>query len=96
MECRSIPAQICKEGESIFVHNPNNNKDVILGPIFLNGKRLQIFAKVQTEEKLPQLEKDIRSLVEPDSQTDPKFQTLFKYTRMTAKAVRQALIDKKG
>lgn len=50
----------------------------------------------KTEEKLPQLEEDIRSLVEPESQTDPKFQSPFKYTRMTAKSVRQALIDKKG
>ena len=50
----------------------------------------------KTEEKFPQLKEDISSLVEPESQTDPKFQSLFKYTRMTAKAVRQALIDKKG
>jgi hypothetical protein len=33
--------------------------------------------------------------VEPESQTDPKFQGRFKYTRMTAKSVRQALIDVK-
>jgi hypothetical protein len=45
---------------------------------------------------MPKLKDDILSLVEPETQTDPKFQTLFKYTRMTAKAVRQALIDKKG
>jgi len=48
------------------------------------------------EEKLPQLEQDIRSLAEPESQTDPKFQSQFKYTRITAKAMRQALIDEKG
>jgi hypothetical protein len=30
------------------------------------------------------------------SQTDPNFQTSFFYTRITAKAVRQALIDEKG
>lgn len=50
----------------------------------------------KTEEKLPQLEQDIRSLAEPESQVDPKFQSPFQYTRMTAKAMRQALIDKKG
>lgn len=49
----------------------------------------------KTEEKLPQLEEDIRSLAEPESQVDPKFQSPFKYTRMTAKAMRKALIDKK-
>jgi hypothetical protein len=43
----------------------------------------------------PQLLEDILALVEPHSQTDPKFQSRFKYTRMTAKAVRQALIDEK-
>jgi hypothetical protein len=50
----------------------------------------------KTEEKFPELEVDIRALVEPESQADPKFQSLFLYTRMTAKAVRQALIDQKG
>ncbi len=50
----------------------------------------------KSEEKLPQLKEDIRSLVEPESHTDPKFQTPFKYTRITAKGLRQALMDKKG
>jgi Rhodopirellula transposase DDE domain len=50
----------------------------------------------KTEEKLPELEADMRSLADPESQTDPKFQSPFQYTRMTAKSMRQALIDKKG
>jgi Rhodopirellula transposase DDE domain len=50
----------------------------------------------KTEAKFPELEADIRALAEPESQTDPKFQSPFLYTRMTAKAVRQALIDQKG
>ena len=49
----------------------------------------------RTEEVLPHLEEDLRSLVDPQSQVDPKFQSPFAYTRMTAKAVRQALIDHK-
>jgi len=49
----------------------------------------------KTEEKRPQLAEDMRSLAEPHSQVDPKFQSPFRYTRMTAKAMRQALIDKK-
>lgn len=49
-----------------------------------------------TEEKLPHLAQDIRELVDPHSQVDPKFQTAFAYTRITAKAVRQALIEVKG
>jgi transposase len=50
----------------------------------------------KTEAKFPELEADLRALAEPESQTDPKFQSPFRYTRMTAKAVRQALIDQKG
>ena len=45
---------------------------------------------------MPQLEADIRSLVEPHTQVDPKFQSPFQYTRITATAMRQALIDQKG
>ena len=50
----------------------------------------------KTEERLARLEEDIRSLVNPHSQVDPKFQSAFTYTRMTAAAVRKALIDDKG
>ena len=50
----------------------------------------------KTEEKMPELADDIRSIVDPKSQADPKYQTSFQYTRITAKAVRQALIDEKG
>src|SRR5664280_2069886 len=49
----------------------------------------------KTEVKNPQLEVDIVALAEPQSQTDPKFQTMFKYTRITAKAMREALIMEK-
>lgn len=50
----------------------------------------------KTEEKHPQLEADIHALAEPQSQQDPKFQSPFLYTRMTARAMRQALIEEKG
>jgi hypothetical protein len=50
----------------------------------------------KTEEKLPKLEADMRALADPESQADPKFQSTFLYTRITAKAMRQALIDQKG
>ena len=46
-------------------------------------------------EKLPNLQADIRSLVDPNSQTHPTFETQFRYTRMTAKAVIEALIREK-
>jgi hypothetical protein len=50
----------------------------------------------RTEVKQPQLKVDIVALAEPQSQTDPKFQTLFKYTRITAKGMRIALVTEKG
>jgi hypothetical protein len=45
-----------------------------------------------TEEQYPELEGHIRRLVDPHAQADPKFQTPFAYTRITAKAVRAALL----
>ncbi len=50
----------------------------------------------KTEQKNPQLEKDIRFLVDGKSQADPQFQTLFYYARTSARAVKQALIEEKG
>jgi hypothetical protein len=47
-------------------------------------------------QKLPNLQDDIRSLVDPHSQTHPTFKTTFRYTRMTAKAVIEALVQEKG
>lgn len=49
-----------------------------------------------TETKLPNLEPDIREIVDPHSQADPQLKKTFIYTRITAKAVRQALIKEKN
>ncbi len=46
----------------------------------------------RAEEKSPKLADDIRSLAEPHSQADPKFQTTLAFTRVTAKAVCDGLI----
>lgn len=45
-----------------------------------------------TEERHPALESHIHRLVDPHAQADPKFQTPFAYTRITAQAVREALL----
>jgi DNA-directed RNA polymerase subunit F len=45
---------------------------------------------------LPNLQNDIRSLVDPSSCTHPTFDNTFRYTRMTAQAVLDALIRDKG
>jgi len=50
----------------------------------------------RTEDKLPNLREDIISLAEPQTQADPAMKSSFTYTRITAKAMRKALIDKKG
>jgi hypothetical protein len=50
----------------------------------------------RAEEHLPNLLEDIRELVDGQSQTDPSFESSRLYTRLSAAAVRQALITKKG
>lgn len=50
----------------------------------------------KSEAVLTNLESDIRSLVDVQAQADPKFQSSFLYARISAAAVREALIDQKG
>jgi hypothetical protein len=50
----------------------------------------------KSEAILPNLEADIRSLVDAQAQADPKFQSTFLYARISARAVREALISEKG
>jgi len=49
-----------------------------------------------SETKLPNLLSDIRELVDGSAQADPKFQTTFYYSRVSARAVRDALIEHNG
>jgi hypothetical protein len=48
------------------------------------------------EEKLPNLRKDIKDIVEPQCQTDPKFTSTRLYTRLTITKIRDLLIAEKG
>jgi hypothetical protein len=48
----------------------------------------------KSEENHPQLADEIRAVVEPHTPADPKFQTLRAFTRITSKAVREALLAK--
>lgn len=50
----------------------------------------------KTEDRWPQLPQDIRDLVDPQSQAEPRFKNSLAYTRITAQAVRHALITEKG
>jgi hypothetical protein len=47
-------------------------------------------------QRLPHLKDDIRSFVDPHSQTHPTFENTFRYTRMTAAAVIKALVQEKN
>jgi transposase len=46
----------------------------------------------KTEVQAPQLAKEIKRIVEPHAQADPKFQTTLAFTRITARAVRNELL----
>jgi len=50
----------------------------------------------RTEERLPNLLEDIKSIVDSQCQTDPTFKTRRLYSRLTAAAVRRQLIAEKG
>jgi len=50
----------------------------------------------RVETKLPNLLNDIKSLVDPHSQTDPSFKSTRLYTRITASEVRRQLIEQFG
>lgn len=56
----------------------------------------QARGRKKTEDILPTLEQDIRDLVDGDAQADPKFQTTFRYLKVSAQAVRDKLILEKG
>lgn len=56
----------------------------------------QARGRKKTEELLPNLESDIRALVDGEAQADPKFQTTFRYLKVSAQAVRDQLIVEKG
>lgn len=55
---------------------------------------LKMRGNKKVEEKLPHIEEDIRKIVEPHSQVDPQFKNDLVYTRITAKAVWEALINR--
>ena len=50
----------------------------------------------RTEDLNPQLAQDIRALAELHTQADPQLKSALRYTRLTAAALRRALIKEKG
>lgn len=61
-----------------------------------NGSIEDLFSdrgRKKSEELLPNLLEDIKKIVEPESQTDPSFNTCRLYTRITAEEVRKRLLE---
>jgi len=56
----------------------------------------QAHGRRKSEANNPALEADIRTLVDVQSQADPKLQSTFLYARISARAVRAALVNEKG
>jgi hypothetical protein len=50
----------------------------------------------KTEEKLPELTSDIHELLAEKCHADPQLKTPFRYTKVTAAAVLEALVSDKG
>ncbi|MDF5726028.1 MAG: hypothetical protein PUP91_37400 [Rhizonema sp. PD37] len=50
----------------------------------------------KTEEILPNIKADIQSLVDDQAQADPKLKSSFLYARISARAVREALVSQVG
>ena len=64
-----------------------------------NGPQEDNFAargRKSVAERLPRLRDDIRDLLEGQSQTDPTFASQRLYTRLSAREVREQLIQRKG
>lgn len=56
----------------------------------------QARGRKKIETILPSLAEDIRELVDGDAQVDPTFGSEFRYLKVSARAVRDALITQKG
>ncbi len=69
-------------------------KELETGIICVDNYRAR--GRKKTEELLPNLEADIKSLVEMYSQADPKFPSTFAFTKISAREVREALREEKG
>jgi len=52
--------------------------------------------KKRTEDKIPGLTEDIKSLAERETRADPAMKSSLTYTRITGKAMRETLIKEKG
>jgi hypothetical protein len=69
-------------------------KEVESGMVCVDAFKLR--GRKRTEHRLPNLLRDISSIVDSQSQTEPKFTTNRLYTRLSVAQVRHQLIAQKG
>jgi hypothetical protein len=55
--------------------------------------KFSLRGRKKSEEYLSSLLEDIKKIAEPETQTDPTFNTTTRYTRLTAKEVRKQLVE---
>ena len=68
--------------------------EVAHGMVCADGFKLR--GRKRSEEHLPNLLRDLTTMVDGQSQADPQFRTARLYTRLTATEVRRQLITQKG
>lgn len=98
----SVSDVIGKGGQSIVANEFKVSRDTIRKGLHELNSGFEIVdafnarGRKPIEEKLPNLIRDIKNLVDSQSQTDPNFKTTRIFTRLTVKEVRNQLISQKG
>ena len=98
----SVSDVIGKGGQSIVANEFKVSRDTIRKGLHELNSGFEIVdafnarGRKPIEEKLPNLIRDIKNIVDSQSQTDPNFKTTRIFTRLTVKEVRKQLILQKG
>ena len=98
----SVSEAIGRSGQSIVAKEFNVSRDTIRKGCHELRSEITIVdafnarGRKPIEEKLPNLLRDIKNIVDSQSQTDPNFKTTRIFTRLTVKEVRKQLILQKG
>lgn len=98
----SVSKVIGKGGQTFVAQEFNVSRDTIRKGLHeLNSGITVVDAfnargRKKIEEKLPNLLRDIKDIVDSQSQNDPNFKTTRIFTRLTVKEVRNQLIKQKG
>ncbi|MDY0406309.1 ISAzo13 family transposase [Virgibacillus sp. 179-BFC.A HS] len=89
-----------KGGQSLVAEEFNVSRDTIRKGLYemetgiCYEDAFYLRGRKKAEEKLPDLLKDIKEIVDGQSQTDPNFKTTRLFTRLTIEKIREQLIEK--